>query len=610
MKSKTIQSNLFFTYSIIIIIVLTVFVSFFYVWVSNLLKTKAYESIDNLSYSFREKLDYEIQKMDSVSLNICYSNLVKDRFEKYIAFGVSGSNASNSSNKDTLAAINNAKDLADMLTAINGPSRPVQQIYLYDFNGQRFGEGFDTRQQNVSAKNKSWYTEVISRQGSKLLTLPHTEPELSKILSMDETTNYISLCRMYFSAYNEVQGVVEVKQFYNAIFNNISEYMKKNSNQQQVFVYTRSGKLIYPYSDKQSTNSSYYFKYYKESINNSYLPAKNPITGEKELLVYRCSDYTDWIITVVVSENKLLAPVLTFTKILLMVAVIILFLALMFSFFAAKKYTTPIAKLRKVVRSMDLQSPSSTIPTDFKSGLNELDELNQAFHKMNIKVKKSVEDLLLSQQHEMQSKMLALQSQMNPHFLYNTMATISVMAEENMDEQIVEMCGNVSDMLRYISSDTSQLVKTNTEIEYTEKYLACMKFRHGNKFSYSIEIDKDVKEIRIPKLVIQPLVENALKYSTLHEPPWNIRILGYISSGYWQISVIDNGPGFDVERLKNIHEKIHEIDQNSLLPSLELDGMGLLNIYIRLKLIYKNQMIFQINENPNGGAIVSIGGSL
>jgi len=262
------------------------------------------------------------------------------------------------------------------------------------------------------------------------------------------------------------------------------------------------------------------------------------------------------------------------------------------------------------IRTFDLESISTTFPKKLNSGLNEIEDLNQAFQKMNIKMKKSLDDLILSQQQEMQSRMLALQSQMNPHFIYNTMATISAMAEENMNEQIVEMCGNLSDMLRYISSDREPLVKLSTEIEYTEKYLACMKFRHGNKLSYSIEIDEEMKEIRIPKLVIQPLVENALKYGTCQQPPWMIRITGYKTNTYWQINVQDTGPGFDSEKLKYINQNIQDINQSGLMPSLELDGMGLLNIYVRLKLSYKNQVIFQISDSISGGARITIGGSV
>ena len=187
------------------------------------------------------------------------------------------------------------------------------------------------------------------------------------------------------------------------------------------------------------------------------------------MVVYRHSDLTGWLIAVVISDNELLSPVLSFIKSIFAIAVIILMLALVFSFFAARKYTHPISKLYTSIKSMDLQIPLPPLHQELNSGLDELEELNYAFQKMSIKIKKSVEDLLMAQQNELHSKMLALQSQMNPHFLYNTLATISAMSEENMNQEIIKLSGYVADLLRYISSDKSPMaVKIRTEIDYTK----------------------------------------------------------------------------------------------------------------------------------------------
>lgn len=610
-RTKTIQSNLFFTYSLIIITVLAVFVLFFYFWVSNLLKNKAFETIAGLSSSTSDKLDIEIQKMDYVSMSVLYSNAVKDRFVTYINGPRRTASTLYDENQEKAAYINNTKELIDVLFAIIGPNRPVQQIYLYGFNNMAFGTGTDNRQQNISVQEKPWFNEVMGNNGKKYISVPMKDEELSKFVTQSGSPYFISLCREYFDNYNAPQGIVEVKQYYDEIFKGIAGNVQNSADGARIYVYDANGYVIYPLEDKASAENSYYFKL-RNSVasGKSSITANNPLSKERELLDYNFSKYTGWTTVVVVSENKLLSPVFAFTRILVPVAVIILFLALILSFFAAKKITVPIARLNRAIKGFNLESPVAPAPTEIASDLNELEDLNQAFHNMNVKLKKSHDELMLSQQHEMQARMLALQSQMNPHFLYNTLATISVMAEESMDEQIVEMCGNVSDMLRYISSDKSPLVRLGTEIEYTEKYLSCMKFRHGGKLSYSIEIEEEMKDIKIPKLVIQPLVENALKYGTRQEPPWNIRICGHRTHTYWQISVQDNGPGFDPQRLNTIHRVIEDIDRNGLLPSLELEGMGLLNIYMRLKLSYKNQMIFSIGDNISGGALITIGGSV
>ena len=610
-RSRTVQANLFLTYSLIIITVLAVFVSFFYFWVSNLLKTKAFEAIANLSSSISNKLDIEIQKMDYVSMGVLYSNVVKDRFMTYISEPGKPAAALETKNQENADYNKNTKELIDVLFAIIGPNRPVQQIYLYGFNNRMFGTGTDNRQQEISVKEKPWFNEVMSSNGKKYISIPMRDEELSKFVTKRVSPYYISLCRVYFDNYDTPQGIAEVKQYYDEIFKDIDGNIHNSADDTRIYVYNNSGSLIYPLKENTTEKDSYYFKLRNSMPYRTFsITANNPFSKERELLDYNYSDYTGWTTVVVVSENKLLSPVFDFTRIVLLVAVIILLLALIFSFFAAKKITVPIARLNGAIKAFNLASPITSSPIEPASDLNELENLNQAFHKMNIKLKKSHDELMLSQQHEMQARMLALQSQMNPHFLYNTLATISVMSEESMNEQIVKMCRNVSDMLRYISSDKSHLVRLSNELEYTEKYLSCMKFRHGSKLTYSIEIDEKMKDIKIPKLVIQPLVENALKYGTHREPPWNIRICGHRTSTYWEVSVQDNGTGFDHEKLNILHKTIEEIDRNGLLPSLELEGMGLLNIYMRLKLCYKNQMIFQIGDYITGGAVITVGGSV
>lgn len=613
-KSKTIQSSLFFTYSLIILITFTILVTFFYLTVSDLLKTNAFESIDSLSNSILEKLDMEIRDMDSVSMRILYSNLVKERFAIYNLYAnLEENNVHEIENK--IDRLTNIKELIDIFVAIIGPSnlgspKGIQQINLYSFNGGMIGTGTDSRTLDISVNDAYWYEEVITESGKKFLTKPHTDERLAKFNSSSRGKYYISLCRVFFGPYNSPQGILEVKKYYDTIFESINSYLNQKVSRESVYVYDKQGCLIYPYSDNSQKVYDYYQVIEQNTPEENSLTIRNPLTKENELINYKYSDYTGWTVIVAVSEAELLKPLHKFTKITFIVALMVLFLGLLLSFTAAKKLTTPISKLNKAIKSLNWNTISSSAPKELNSGLNELEELNWAFQKMNVELKRSIDDMLLAKSHEMQARMLALQSQMNPHFLYNTLATVSVMAEENMNEQIISLCDNMSYMLRYISSDDSSLVGMKTEIEYTLKYLECIKMRYGDDLQYNIHIAEKMEPVKIPKLVIQPLVENALKYGTNKKPPWRIQIEGTVNKGFWKVLVIDNGPGFNEESLEFINKKIHEINKINLLPSLELDGMGLLNIYMRLKLTYKDKMIFKIYNIEEGGACVTIGGEI
>lgn len=605
MKMRSIQSSLFFTYSMIIIVVFGMVVTPFYLWGADQLTKRGSEYMENLSYSIQQKLDLEIGSMDTYSMSVLYSNLVKDKFSKFIS-----SEATADTPPPPLSADPNTEELREILIATIGPAWDIQQINLYDFSGKVFGAGFDSRVLDASVQTMGWYQAVMALEGKKLITPPFTDKNFSTVTLKKPTQKYMSLCRIFYDHYNRAQGIVEIRQTYDKLFKNLTGGNSSTATNERVFIYDSSGNQIYPDTDGTQKPQASYFSYIRKQTSNQ-PPVKitNPNTRDTELVQSAFSDYTGWHTVIVASERQLLAPLYSFTRLMVLFAIVLLFLALLLSFFAARNFTIPIAQLHKAIQTMNLLDRGSNQP-ELHGKINELVELNFAFQTMSVKAKKSLDDLLLSQKQEMQARMLALQSQMNPHFLYNTLTTISVMAEENMNGQIVEICENVSDLLRYISSDKSPLVTMETELDYTKKYLACMQMRYDSKLTYAIDIDPVLYGIEIPKLIIQPLVENALKYGIMVQPPWEIKISGARDHNSWHLCVEDNGSGFSDGMIRSLEAKMEEIRRTNLLPSLELEGMGLLNVYTRLFLSYGDNMIFRIGKSEGRGAAVTIGGMI
>ena len=206
--------------------------------------------------------------------------------------------------------------------------------------------------------------------------------------------------------------------------------------------------------------------------------------------------------------------------------------------------------------------------------------------------------------------MLALQSLMNPHFIYNNLAAIGAMADEGLTADIKTMCEDISQILRYVSSGAENGVEMREEIAHTEKYLKCMKVRYGDKLDYSIDIPEEMLGIVVPKLVVQPLVENSINHGFDVSPPWKLGLRGSIEGKLWRIEVSDDGIGFEPEALARLHEQIGRWADSGGLPPLGLGGMGLLNIVLRLRMLYGEDFVFDVAEAPGGGAHVSVGGRI
>ena len=219
-----------------------------------------------------------------------------------------------------------------------------------------------------------------------------------------------------------------------------------------------------------------------------------------------------------------------------------------------------------------------------------------------------VTQLLELQNQEMQSRMLALQAQMNPHFLFNSLQVIQAMADEGMDAEIAEMCQSMAGILRYISSDSAQQVPLEKEILHTRDYLRCMEIRYQGDLSCEIDLPEEMNPVPVPKLCVQLLAENAIKFTTTQLPPYRIRIEGSVTEDSYELRIRDNGPGFGEDTMEALREQMVEIRRTSTLPSLKINGMGILHVYIRFFLLYGERFIFRLENNPEGGACVVIGG--
>jgi len=605
-KSKTIQSTLFITYFYILIVVLIAFMTFYIISESKKIKNNAFLLMTQNVNTISSYLDEEAETLDTIAQNIAYSNLIKERFTNYI-----NSSEINSSTDQNLAYSNvqNTKILIDMLTAILGPNQPVVQIYLYSLDKGVFGVGLDNTTSKSSAKDFLWYEPFMASDYYRLLTCDRDE-RLEKFYSYKSGSTFISLYEMYYDTYGIPQGIIEVKNSVSFLSPKIKNIVK--SYDEDIYVFDQDGTSIYPEFSVSKYSSYFSFISSKEkSIDADHVVSYR--YDKNTYLFFKTSENTGFTVAIAVKNSSLLTPIYEYIKINGVALVIIALAMLLLSFIAAHIITTPITKIYRQVQSfkLDLANPTKDISPDIDTYIIEFNTLYSALITMQKKAQKSMEREINLQNQEMQSRMLALQSQMNPHFLYNSLASIQSMADEHMYNEIHLMCQNISSILRYISSNKELSVPLNLEMKNTIDYLLCMKIRYDDDLIYEIMIPDEMQNIKIPKLCLQLLVENSIKFTTKSiKPPWKIIIKGTLTTIYWELSISDNGAGFSQSEIDNLNAEIEEINKTGLLPNLEICGMGLMNIYIRLKLLYKGSHIFRISNLAQGGAIVTIGGKI
>jgi sensor histidine kinase YesM len=312
------------------------------------------------------------------------------------------------------------------------------------------------------------------------------------------------------------------------------------------------------------------------------------------------------------SEKNILSPIWTMGRIVLVIGFSFLILTLFIIFSITSRLTKPIKQLRKSINSVNLNNLALQIK--HLESNNELILLNESFDAMFLRLKTSMDEVVQLQAQELKAHMLALQSQMNPHFLYNTLSTISSAGQEAGSKQVMEMCHKLSNMLRYSTAYSERPVKLKNEVENAENYLKLMKDRYEDRFSYDIVISNNaILETIVPKLILQPLVENCFEHGFPQvRPPWKLSVFIGRSLDCWYIEVTDNGAGFKDETLDTIKAKAEEFIRNpsSNITDLTIGGLGLVNTYIRLKIIYQSHTIFKIGNILPHGIKITIGGNI
>lgn len=309
--------------------------------------------------------------------------------------------------------------------------------------------------------------------------------------------------------------------------------------------------------------------------------------------------------------GAVLAPLNSFLVLLVAVLCIVFSVAVFSERALVTQLSRPLTELSRSVQDITIENLHLELKDT--AGSDELESLNSAFNKVLHHLEQAIQQRVLSQTNELKAHLFALQSQMNPHFIYNTLAIINMEAEINHNDKTVQICQALSKMLKYSTSMDHGLAVLRDEMDHAGNYLALMKQRYEDGFEYSLQMEEPLAQQRVCKLMVQPICENCFKHAFPQvEGVWRIRVNAFAQEGYWYVTVEDNGCGVSQEFLQKFSHFKENLSLESMqdqLHSTTLGGLSLLNTYMRLYLMYKNDFVFTI-ENTGHGTVVTIGGKL
>ncbi len=238
--------------------------------------------------------------------------------------------------------------------------------------------------------------------------------------------------------------------------------------------------------------------------------------------------------------------------------------------------------------------------------------LEDSFNSMLKQLNDSINKQAMAKMNEVKSQFFALQSQMNPHFLHNILAIISMESQMGRNGKIPDICRRLGKILRYNAKMGDGHSTIAMECEIAADYMELMKIRYEDTFEYSVNVDPAAECVSIPKLIIQPLCENCFQHGLKYvDHVWKIQILAWVEGRKWFITVRDNGNGFSDEFLQKFEENRiawYDGEVKDVLENLSIGGLCIPNIYTRMKIDYGEGFCFKIfNDN---GAVITLGGEI
>ena len=338
-------------------------------------------------------------------------------------------------------------------------------------------------------------------------------------------------------------------------------------------------------------------------VNPKWVKAMEPmsvqIQGGSYQIRSELSPYTGWRTVGVFSMDEVMSSVNTIVYILFTCVIISLVLVVIVSFKFSRTLTNPIFKLKRLMKQAE--SGDLTVRFNFEHN-DEIGELGQSFNHMIARIDQLIQMVYVEQENKRTAEMKSLQEQIKPHFLYNTLDTISWMARDYDAEDIVRLVDALTNMFRIGLSHGKDIITVKEEITHVSNYLYIQKIRYKDKLNYVIHVDESLYAIEVPKLILQPLVENAIYHGVkAKRGGGTITITGVPEGENLVFTVQDDGAGMLQEKVEELNRRMSE---RSVLD--EQKSFGLFYIRERIQLCYGKGYGVHVESTLGEGTRVTI----
>jgi two-component system, sensor histidine kinase YesM len=533
--------------------------------VSNLAEESAFTNTRQVIDQVNQNLDYYLRNMMEIS----------NYLDGIIYFNENISN----------------KNLMHQMNVILNSRKDIVSLVVFSNEGELVaGTPLNKVKSNANIVNQDWFRTPLKEPGNLFFSSPHVqnifEGQHSWVVSLSRQISFNKDGK-------KIQGVLLVDMNFSAI-DQLCDKVRLGKRG-YIYIIDSKGQIVY-HPQQQLINVGLKDENIEEVLQRVFGKYIDNFNGETRLITIDTVNYCRWRIVGVAYMDEVAVIKDGINRYSVWIFAFGSIFMILISSFISAKISLPIKKLEKSMKLVE--KGQFDINIDIK-GEAEVAQLSRTFNLMVSRIKDLMHQIVIEQEAKRRSEINALQAQINPHFLYNTLDSIVWMAEHEKNQDVITMTTALAKLFRISISRGKNVITVKEEIEHVTNYLIIQKKRYKNKFEFEIEAEEEVLKCKTLKLVLQPIVENAIYHGIEYMVDEGlIKICASISSGKLLYVVSDNGLGMNRETLDNLLTYETQMKQGS--------GVGVKNVHERIQLSYGKEYGLEIESELEVGTTIKI----
>lgn len=486
--------------------------------------------------------------------------------------------------------------VTDVLRNILYLNQHIDHVFFVQADGTVYSAMRSPENVIDEEKVREWHKEYFDSDSKEMRLISTHVSDYYRGSEKEE----FSVCRNIMntqtiqSANSEILGTLYIdisKKYLDSIINET----KLEDGSKVYIIDTEKEEFAYcPEAEEDETGK---ILHYLENMDEKY----QFIQAGADYYIYSRVPGTDWMVIEMIPLFNLENSYQRIRNTTLSIICISACLLLIVYYFYSKKTNKPIRNLKEAMES--IQSGNLDTRVEIRTN-DEIGFLASGLNSMTEKLQSHIQKVYIAEIRQKEAEIEALKTQIQPHYLYNTLDVIRMTAITHDDEETAEMIDGLSGQLKYLIGGVRDMVSLQAEIDSVRNYFKIIRLRYENRFSLEIDIDDNLMKLEVPQLILQPIVENAVKHGLRpKEGPGVVGIHAVCQEDILEITVMDNGVGIRQEQLEDIRRTL-ENRETVNHPKSKSASIGIKNVCDRIRLIYGEPYRMEISSVENIGTIV------